>query len=79
MAIKIFTNLLKNIKKCLRLFNKNTFLCWTRFTTPNLLATAKQLIRKNSVCCLKNQVIFFHRANMQIGLIPLPLSFSFAF
>ena len=24
-----------------------------------LLATAKQLIRKNSICCLKNQAIFF--------------------
>ena len=79
MAIKIFTSSLKKFKNVCAFLIKNTFLCWTRFTTPNLLATAKQLIRKNSVCCLKNEVIFFHRANMQIGLIPLPLSFSFAF
>ena len=34
-------------QKCLRPFNKEN------------LATAKQLIRKNSICCLKNQAIFF--------------------
>ena len=49
-----------NKKKCLRLFNKkNTFICWNRLETEHLLATAKQLIRKNSVSCMKNQVIFF--------------------
>ena len=38
-----------------------------------LLATAKQLIRRNSICCLKNQAIF-HRVNIEIGLtLPLPL------
>ena len=38
-----------------------------------LLATAKQLIRKNSICCLKNQIIF-HKGNIEIGLTPtLPL------
>ena len=37
-------------KRCLRLFNKqNTFICWTRFKTGKLLATAKQLIRKNFI------------------------------
>ena len=65
--------------KCLHLFNKrsffkkNTFICWTRLKTAKLLATAKQLIRKNSVCCLKNQATLFHRASMQIGLTPSPL------
>ena len=34
--------------------------------------TARQLIRKNPVCCLKNQAIFFHRANVQIGLAHVP-------
>ena len=34
-----------------------------------LLATSKQLIRRNSICCLKNQVIF-HRVNIEIGLNP---------
>ena len=38
-----------------------------------LLATAKQLIRSNSICCLKNQAIF-HRVSIVIGLNPpLPL------
>ena len=39
---------------------KTTFLCWTRLKTEKPLATAKnQLIKNNSVCCLKNQAIFF--------------------
>ena len=38
-----------------------------------LLATTKQLIRRNSICCLKNQAIF-HRVSIDIGLTPpLPL------
>ena len=38
-----------------------------------LLATAKQLIRRNSNCRLKNQAIF-HRVSIEIGLTPaLPL------
>ena len=38
-----------------------------------LLATAKQLIRRNSICCLKNQAIF-HRVSIEIVLTPpLPL------
>ena len=40
-------------------FKKNTFTCWTKVKTKTLLVTAKQLIRKNSICCLKNQTIFF--------------------
>ena len=38
-----------------------------------LSATTKQLIRRNSICCLKNQAIF-HRVSIEIGLTPpLPL------
>ena len=38
-----------------------------------LLATAKQLIRRNSICCLKNLAIF-HRVSIEIALTPpLPL------
>ena len=49
-----------NKKKCLLVFDKKTtFICWTRLKTAKLLATIKQLIRKDSVCCLKNQAIFF--------------------
>ena len=29
-------------------------------TTGKALATAKKLIRKNSVCCLKNEAFFSH-------------------
>ena len=44
----------------------------------NFLKTVKQLIRKNSICCLKNQD--FQRANIQIDLTtPFPCSFSFGF
>ena len=58
--IKIFTCSYKTLskktnKKSIRLFNeKNTFICWTGLKTEKLLATAKQLIKKNSVYCLKN-------------------------
>ena len=34
-----------------------------------LSATTKQLIRRNSICCLKNQAIF-HRVSIEIGLTP---------
>ena len=62
-------------KKCPRVFNKkSTFICWNSLKTEKLLATGKELVRKNSVCCLKNQEIFFtERMNVQIGLTPLPL------
>ena len=61
MAIKIFASLYKNFKR-----KKNVYtilirkhLCWTRLKRTASLATAKQLIRKNFVCCLKHQTIFF--------------------
>ena len=38
---------------------KNTVICWSSLKTVTLLATAKQLIKKKSICCLKNQAIFF--------------------
>ena len=66
MTIKIFICSYKTTdeKEILQLFNKKspktTFLCWTRLKTKKPLATAKsQFIRKKSVCCLKNQAIFF--------------------
>ena len=38
-----------------------------------VLATTKQLIRRNSIYCLKNQAIFFPRVSIQTGLTsPLP-------
>ena len=59
---------------------KIIFTCWIRLKTAKLLATVKQLIRNNSVCCLKNQVIFFHRVHIQIGwTTPSPFSFLLAF
>ena len=41
----------------------------TPFYLIKLLATAKQLIRRNFICCLKIQAIF-HRVNIEIGLTP---------
>ena len=46
------------------------FICCSRLKTAKLLATAKQLTRKNSVWRLKNYAFFFHRANIQKGLNP---------
>ena len=51
------TDMFMYIKKSLRLLIK-------------LSATTKQLIRRNSICCLKNQAIFFHRVSIEIGLAP---------
>ena len=52
---------------------KSNFICWNMLKTEKLLATVMQLIRKNSVCCLKSQAIFFHRVNVETGLTPTPL------
>ena len=60
--------------------NKNIYMLIYKKSLKNvyaflikLLATAKQLIRRNSICCLKNQAIF-HRVSIEIGLTPpLPL------
>ena len=47
-------------RKKIYVFSKeNTFICWARVKTEDLLATKKQPIWKNSVCCFKNQAIFF--------------------
>ena len=48
-------------KKCLSLYTptKKTHLYMLdSVQNSKVLATAKQLIRKNSVCCLKNQAIY---------------------
>ena len=47
--------------------------------TEKLLATVVQLIRKNSVCCLKSQATFFHRVNVETGLTPPPVCFCSLF
>ena len=54
---------------------KKHLIFWTRLKTSKLLATVKQLSRKNSVCSLKNQ------ANVRIGLrTPFPpVRFRFLF
>ena len=54
------------------------FICKKKFkklSTPSnkTSATTKQLIRRNSICCLKNQAICFHRVHTETGLTP-PLS-----
>ena len=54
MLIKIMLNEKKNV-----FLIKNTIICWTRLKADKLLATSKQLIRKNSVCQLKSQAISF--------------------
>ena len=64
-TIKIFTY--RYLKKVLK--NVYAFLI-------KLLATAKQLIRRNFICCLKNQAKF-HRASREIGLTPLLPLFIF--
>ena len=66
-TIKIFTcsYIKKSLKKCLHLFNK-------------LLATTKQLIRRNSICCLKNQAIFF-RVSIEIDPSPPSVCFQSLF
>ena len=56
-------------KKCLRFFNKKAPLYAGLGSKQKFLPTSKQLIRKNSVCSFKNQVSFFHRANLQIDCL----------
>ena len=53
-----------NNKNIYMLIYKNVYAFFIK-----LLATAKQLIRRNSICCLKNQAIF-HRVSIKIGLTP---------
>ena len=68
--IYIYDNNNKNIFTCsyIREVLKNVYVFFIK-----LLATAKQLIRRNSTCCLKNQAIF-HRVSIEKGLTPpLPL------
>ena len=49
--IYIYDNNNKNIY--MLIYKKNVYAIFIK-----LLATAKQLIRRNSICCLKNQAIF---------------------
>ena len=62
MTIKYGHQKTLNEKKCQRLFNKNTPLYAgldSKQISFKILAATKQLIRKISVGCLKNQAIFF--------------------
>ena len=52
-----------------------TFICWTRLKTEKLLATAEQLIRKNSACCLQKRTNFFTDRLVP----PLPVRFHSLF
>ena len=64
--IYIYDNNNKNIY--MLIYKKNVYAIFIK-----LLATAKQLIRRNSICCLKYQAIF-QRVSIEIGLTPpLPL------
>ena len=45
-------------KKCLRLFNKKHLYMLDLAQNKKHLATAKQLVRKNSTCCLKIRQFF---------------------
>ena len=62
---------------------KKNIMCWARLKLTKLLATAKQLIRKNSVCCLKNQknqAFFFSQSKRTDNFdLPSPCLFSFTF
>ena len=62
--IDIYDNNNKNIYMLIYKNFKNVYAILRK-----LLATAKQLIRRNSICCLKNQAIF-HRVSIEIGLTP---------
>ena len=66
MTIQIFTCLLKilNEKKCLRLFNKKTPL-YARLGSKQKALSNCQATYQKELCLL-----FFHRANVQIGLTP---------
>ena len=55
------------------------FICWTKLKTAKLLPTAKQLIRKNSVCCLKNMANFSQSEHTDRFDLPSPCSFSLTF
>ena len=63
MTIKIFIYMfirsVEGKKNLYAFLMKNTVICWTKLKTEKRLATAEQLIRKNSVCCLENQAIIF--------------------
>ena len=65
-------------KKCLGLFNKKTPLYAGLGSKQKLLATAKQLIRQNSVLLFEKSGNLFHRVNVQIAS-PHPVYFRLLF
>ena len=62
-----------NNKNIYMLIYKNVYAFFIK-----LLATAKQLIRRNSICCLKNQGIF-HRVSIGFESSPPPVCFHSLF
>ena len=63
-------------KKVYDFLIKSTFICWTRLKTKKHLATGKQLIRKNSACCLKIRLFFSQSERKDRPDPPPPVNFS---
>ena len=66
--------------------NKNIYMLIDKKSSKNvyaflikLLATAKQLIRRNSICCLKNQAIFLSEHSDRFDSSPPPVCFHLLF
>ena len=78
MFIKKASN--NNKKKCLSLFTENTFIYLSRLKTEKFSGTPNQLVRKNSICCLKNDGFFFSQSKCTDSLDPLfPIGFCLLF
>ena len=66
--------------------NKNIYMLIYKKSLKNVytllikvLATAKQLIRRNSICCLKNQAIFQSEHSDRFDSFPPPVCFHSLF
>ena len=79
MTIKVFTYSSKKVKWKKIVYDfliKKIFISCTRLKTEKLLANPKQVIRKNSVCCLKNQEFFSQRECTDSLDLPPPVCFG---
>ena len=78
MFIKKASN---NNKKNVYLFLlKNTFIYLSRLKTEKFSGTPNQLVRKNSICCLKNDGFFFSQSKCIDRFDPLfPIGFCLLF
>ena len=59
-------------KKCLRFFNKKTPLYAGLGSKQKTFSNCQATYQKELCLLFENQAIFFHRANVQIGLTPPP-------